>query len=99
MAESPDSPTMDPVFDHTEGQSTANTNTTPNSDLSPPDSPKTKNTELNKADARVNSRKLASSLSLEEQVMLMVKRLFQFILIVVGITFSRGRFLEVKSYS
>jgi beta-glucosidase len=74
MAESPDSQTMDPIFDNnkytedSEGQSTANTNTTPNSELSPPDSPKVQNAELNKTDAKANSRKLASSLSLEEQV-------------------------------
>jgi beta-glucosidase len=81
MAESPDSQNMDPIFDSkftedSEGQSTANTNTTPNSELSPPDSPTTENVGLDKIDARTNSRKLASSLSLEQQVRKVVSELY-----------------------
>jgi hypothetical protein len=73
MAESPNSEIMDRIFDSkytedSEGQSTANTNTTPNSELSPPDSPKTENAGLSSINARANSRSLAASLSLEEQV-------------------------------
>ena len=70
MATSPESQVNDPIFDKfPEGQSSGETNTTPNSELSPPDSPKNNNVGLSKgADPRTNARNLAASLSLEEQV-------------------------------
>jgi beta-glucosidase len=72
MSESPDSQINDPIFDKqwedSEERSTAVTSNTPNSELSPPDSPITKNAALNKVDSRTKSRNLAASLSLEEQV-------------------------------
>ena len=77
---------MDPVFDSNkftedyEGQSTANTSTTPNSEVSPPESPKTGNARLGKGDGRANSRHLASTLSLEEQVMIPTMRFLHIVL-------------------
>lgn len=67
MATSPDSQIDDPVFDT--GLSSPYTNTTPSSELSPPDSPASKNAALAQ-DKRGNARRLAASLSLEEQVSL-----------------------------
>ena len=71
MATSPDVQIEDPVFD--EYRPSGDTNTTPNSEFSPPDSPASKNAALAQADdARSNSRRLAASLTLEEQVGIMV---------------------------
>jgi beta-glucosidase len=71
MSESPDIQINDPVFDNvaddSEDRSSPNTNTTPNSELSPPDSPISKNSAL-KSDDKANARSLAASLSLEDQV-------------------------------
>lgn len=75
MSDSPDSQINDPIFDKqwedSEERSTALTSNTPSSELSPPDSPTAKNAAL-KVDSRVKSRNLAASLSLEEQVSLLV---------------------------
>lgn len=68
MATSPENQIDDPVFD-TEFRSPSYTNTTPSSELSPPDSPASKNAALAQ-DKRANARRLAASLSLEEQVSL-----------------------------
>ena len=76
MSKSPDSQIEDPIFDKfaedSEERSSGDTNTTPNSEFSPPDSPATKNAALNQQadvdDKRANARRLAASLSLEEQV-------------------------------
>jgi len=74
MSDSPDSQIHDPIFDRygeeSEERTTADTSRTPNSELSPPDSPTSKNAALTKADDRVRVRSLAASLSLEEQVRL-----------------------------
>ncbi len=72
---SPDSQINDPIFDKyaedSEERSSGDTNDTPNSEISPPDSPITKTADLNQAhDQRANARRLAASLSLEEQVRL-----------------------------
>ena len=67
-AHSPDSQIDDPVFD-SEYRSPPYTDTTPSSELSPPDSPASKNAALAQ-DKRGNARRLAASLSLEEQVSL-----------------------------
>lgn len=72
MSDSPDS-RNDPIFDKygedSEERSSGDTSTTPNSELSPPDSPTSKNAALSKVeDGRLKSRSLAASLSLEEQV-------------------------------
>jgi beta-glucosidase len=77
MSNSPDSQTDDPVFDKfaedSEYRSSGDTNTTPNSELSPPDSPASKNAGLAQGeDKRGNARRLAASLSLEEQVSISV---------------------------
>ncbi|KAG9233164.1 glycoside hydrolase superfamily [Amylocarpus encephaloides] len=74
MATSPESQVHDPVFDRfPEDQSSSETTTTPNSELSPPDSPRNKNVDLRGGpDPRSNARNLAASLSLEEQVSLLV---------------------------
>jgi len=76
MSDSPDSQINDPIFDKqwedSEERSTAVTSNTPNSELSPPDSPTTKSAALTKIDGRTKSRSLAASLSLEEQVSLLV---------------------------
>lgn len=69
MATSPDSQIDDPVFDADYLISPPYTNTTPSSELSPPDSPASKNAALAQ-DKRGNARRLAASLSLEEQVSL-----------------------------
>lgn len=70
MSDSPDSQINDPIFDKqwedSEERSTAVTSTTPVSDFSPPDSPNTKTASL--SNSRVKSYKLATTLSLEEQV-------------------------------
>jgi beta-glucosidase len=73
MSDSPDSQINDPIFDKfaedSEDRSSGDTNTTPNSDFSPPDSPTSKNAALSKTDdKRAKARSLAASLSLEEQV-------------------------------
>jgi beta-glucosidase len=71
MSDSPDSQINDPIFDKrwedSEERSIAVTSNTPNSELSPPDSPVGKSAAL-KADSRAKSRSLATSLSLEDQV-------------------------------
>lgn len=70
MSDSPDSQRSDPIFDKfgtdSEARSTIDTSITPASQLSPPDSPITKNVKL--VDNRAKSRTLAASLTLEEQV-------------------------------
>jgi beta-glucosidase len=67
-----ESPVSDPVFDNiaedSEDRSSPSADTTPNSELSPPDSPIAKNAALKSEDERANARSLAASLSLEEQV-------------------------------
>jgi beta-glucosidase len=67
-----ESPVNDSVFDNTaedsEDRSSPSADTTPNSELSPPDSPIAKNAALKPEDERANARSLAASLSLEEQV-------------------------------
>ena len=73
MSDSPDSQINDPVFDKfaedSEDRFSGDTNTTPNSELSPPDSPTSKNAALSQVDdKRAKARSLAASLSLEEQV-------------------------------
>jgi beta-glucosidase len=73
MSDSPESEIRAPIFDKfengSEGPSNADISITPNTELSPPDSPATKNVLLSKAvDERTKSRTLAASLSLEEQV-------------------------------
>lgn len=69
MAESPDSQISDPIFDKFEEGSDAvssrDTVATPDSEISPPESPLEKHATL---DPRTKSRQLAASLSLEEQV-------------------------------
>jgi len=76
MSDSPDSQINDPIFDKqwedSEERSTAVTSNTPDSELSPPDSPIAKSAGIDKIDGRANSRSLAASLSLEEQVSLLV---------------------------
>ncbi|TGO25965.1 hypothetical protein BPAE_0069g00370 [Botrytis paeoniae] len=73
MAESPDSQISDPIFDRFEEGSdifsSRDTIATPDSELSPPESPLEKHAIL---DPRTKSRQLAASLSLEEQVSLLV---------------------------
>lgn len=71
MSESPDSQIADPIFDKyvDDSESSRNESTTPSSEISPPESPPSKNVELDKTvDERAKSRNLAASLSLEEQV-------------------------------
>jgi beta-glucosidase len=70
-AESPGSQRNEPIFDKyaedSEERSSRSTNETPNSELSPPDSPAAKSVTL-ADDKRANARSLAASLPLEEQV-------------------------------
>ena len=73
MSISPDSQINDPVFDKygedAEDRKSGETSITPDSELSSPDSPTSKNATLNPSeDARANSRRLAATLTLEEQV-------------------------------
>lgn len=73
MSDSPESEVRGPIFDKFENESeepsNADISITPNTELSPPDSPTTKNADLSKTvDRRTKSRTLAASLSLEEQV-------------------------------
>lgn len=69
MAESPDSQISDPLFDRCEEGSdvisSRDTVATPDSEVSPPETPLEKHAML---DPRITSRQLAASLSLEEQV-------------------------------
>ncbi|CZR55218.1 probable periplasmic beta-glucosidase precursor [Phialocephala subalpina] len=73
-AESPGSQRNEPIFDKyaedSEERSSRSTNETPNSELSPPDSPAAKSVTL-ADDKRANARSLAASLPLEEQVSLL----------------------------
>ncbi|KAK6613567.1 Beta-glucosidase B 2 [Botrytis cinerea] len=73
MSESPDSQISDPIFDRFEEGSdilsSRDTIATPNSEMTPPESPVEKHAIL---DPRTKSRQLAASLSLEEQVSLLV---------------------------
>jgi beta-glucosidase len=67
------SDSTDSVFDKfgedSEDRSSADTDTTPSSELSPPDSPTSKSLTLTQTDdKRADARELAASLSLEEQV-------------------------------
>lgn len=66
MAASPSSQTSDSLFD-AEFRPAVDSNATPITEFSPPDSPALKNAGLAQ-DKRANARKLAASLSLEEQV-------------------------------
>ena len=73
MSNSPESQINDPVFDKFSEDSgdhfSWDTNITPNSEISPPNSPRRKNAILSPAgDKRAKARSLAASLSLEEQV-------------------------------
>ncbi|KAH8679882.1 glycoside hydrolase superfamily [Tricladium varicosporioides] len=77
MSESPESQINDPIFDKyvedSEERSSNHTNLTPNSEISPPTSPPVeKNDMATPIDPRASSRALAASLSLEEQVSLLV---------------------------
>ena len=79
MSDSPESEVRGPIFDKFENESeepsNADISITPNTELSPPDSPTTKNADLSKTvDGRTKSRNLAASLSLEEQVRLLLRR-------------------------
>ncbi len=65
------SDSTDSVFDKYEedDRSSADTDTTPGSEISPPDSPTSKTLTLTQTDdKRADARTLAASLSLEEQV-------------------------------
>jgi len=73
MSISPDSRISDPVFDKygedSEDRESGQTSITPNSELSSPDSLTSKNAGPSSSeDARANSRRLAATLTLEEQV-------------------------------
>ena len=77
MSDSTESEVRGPIFDKFENESEetgepsyADISTTPNTELSPPDSPTSKNAALSKVviDGRSKSSTLAASLSLEEQV-------------------------------
>jgi beta-glucosidase len=73
MSDSPESEIRGPIFDKFENESeepsNADISITPNTELSPPDSPTSKSAALsNVADRRSKSATLAASLSLEEQV-------------------------------
>jgi len=75
MADSPDSQRHEPIWDITtpgedmsEERSSADTSTTPASEISPPGSPARKTAPLIKSEPKAKSRSLAASLSLEEQV-------------------------------
>lgn len=69
MAESPESQISDSIFDKfeeaTDVTSSRDTVATPDSEISPPESPLEKHAIL---DPRTKSRQLANTLSLEEQV-------------------------------
>jgi hypothetical protein len=71
--DSPESQIVDPVFDKfredSEEPSSRNNSATPSSEISLPESPPNTNAELDKrVPARTRVRRLAASLSLEEQV-------------------------------
>lgn len=71
--DSPESQIADPIFDKSgdvsETPSSRNNSTTPSSEISPPDSPPNTKAVLDKAvDGRARVRRLAASLSIEEQV-------------------------------
>jgi hypothetical protein len=71
--DSPESQVADPIFDkfgeESEDPSSRNNSGTPSSEISPPESPPKTTALLDKAvDGRVRVRRLAASLSLEEQV-------------------------------
>lgn len=71
MADSPDSQRDDPIFDKypEDSEDRSLTNETPMSEVSPPESPSTKHADLlQPSDKRANARKLAASLTLQEQV-------------------------------
>ena len=75
MADSPASQRNDPIWDiaahgedTSEGRSSADTSTTPASEISPPGSPTGSKAPVTGPDPRAKSRSLAASLSLEEQV-------------------------------
>ena len=78
MSDSPESEVRGPIFDKFENESeepsnpsNADISVTPNTELSPPDSPTAQSAALSKpVDGRSKSRTLAASLSLEEQVKL-----------------------------
>jgi beta-glucosidase len=60
---------LESYAEDSEGISTRNTNDTPNTEVSPPESPSSKSaTLIDPNDKRANARTLAASLSLEEQV-------------------------------
>jgi len=62
---------LDNYTEDSEGISTRNINDTPNTEVSPPESPSSKSaTLIDPNDKRANARTLAASLSLEEQVSL-----------------------------
>jgi hypothetical protein len=73
MSDSPESEIRGPIFDKFENESEEPSNAeisiTPNTELSPPDSPTSQSATLNHVtDRRSKSATLAASLSLEEQV-------------------------------
>ncbi|KAH8596601.1 glycoside hydrolase family 3 protein [Bisporella sp. PMI_857] len=80
MSVSPDSQRSEPVWDDitphgedtSEERSSADTSATPASEVSPPGSPVKRSAVLNKGDGKAKARSLAASLTLEEQVSLLV---------------------------
>jgi beta-glucosidase len=75
MSDSPESQIADPIFDKvgedSEARSTRTDSETPGSELTPPESPPNTNAELDKKEeGRARVRRLAATLSLEEQVSL-----------------------------
>lgn len=73
MTDSPESQIADPIFDKigedSETPSTRNDSETPGSEISPPESPPKTTAELDKnEEGRARVRRLAATLSLEEQV-------------------------------
>jgi beta-glucosidase len=60
---------FDKFAEDSEDRSSADTDTTPSSEISPPDSPTNKSLTLTQTDdKRADARELAATLSLEEQV-------------------------------
>lgn len=97
MAESPESQISDPIFDRFEEGSdilsSRDTIATPDSEISPPESPLEKHAIL---DPRTKSRQLAASLSLEEQVKFLCFVDCTLLMNFSGLSTSGCRFLEIK---
>lgn len=97
MAESPDSRIIDPIFDKFEEVSDAissrDTATTPSSEITRPDSPVEKHARL---DPKTKPRRLAASLSLEEQVRYFWSIGYTLLIAMSGLFISGSRLLEIK---